>query len=217
MLASLIVSDASRNYYRQHSQNYFDRTVTADSAAILKPVLERVPPPARILDLGCGSGRDLAWLKKQGYTAFGIEAAPELARLARQYSGCPVVAADFTSYPLYRFQADLLLAVGSLVHLPPGPLRACLQHLKKGIQAGREEPKPCGRLYLSFKSGERSPCGIDHGRNFYFWQDKELRAIFSDMGLQIVHSYSQVSALEADDETVWLGYLLTSMHAGKER
>jgi SAM-dependent methyltransferase len=207
MPGSALVPQGKDNYYRRHSQAYFDRTVTADSAAILQPAVARVPPPARVLDLGCGSGRDLAWLKKRGYTAFGIEAAPELARLARQYSGCPIVAADFTTYPFNRFQADLVIAVGSLVHLPPDPLKACLQHLKKGLTSSRQGPQPCGHLYLSFKIGATSPYAVE-GRVFYPWRDEELRAILLDQGFQIVHNCSQMSALETDDETDWMGYLL---------
>lgn len=216
--SSPTVPDANDNYYRQYSQDYFDRTVTADSAAILQPVVERVPPPARVLDLGCGSGRDLAWLKERGYTVFGIEAAPELARLARQYSGCPVVAADFNTYPLARFQADLVIAVGSLVHLPLGPLRACLQNLKKVMEVSRKgtQAQPCGHLYLSFKIGATSPYAVD-GRVFYLWRDEELRAILLSLGFQIVDSYSQVSALASDDETSWIGYLLTPRPADEKR
>jgi SAM-dependent methyltransferase len=213
---SIIVPDANTNYYRQHSQDYFDRTVMADSTAILNPVLERVPPPARVLDLGCGSGRDLAWLKKQGYTAFGIEAAPELARLARQYSGCPVLAADFTTYPIDRFQADLVIAVGSLVHTAPRQMKGCLQRLKKGIDGCRGSRQAGGHLYLSFKSGESSPYAMD-GRVFYQWRDEELGAIFSEIGLHIVHSHTQESALQTDDESSWIGYLLTPRPADKRR
>lgn len=201
------------DYYRRHGRDYFAKTVNADAAAILRCVVEQVPPPARVLDLGCGSGRDLAWLKGRGYTAFGMDTAPELASLARRRSGCPVVAADFTAYPLRQFRVDILLAVGSLVHLPHEQLPGCLHHLVSGLSP--KEKGARGHLYLSFKAGAGLQRGED-GRTFYLWRDAGLQAIFSDLGLEIMDTTVQRSAL-AGDETTWLGYLLKPTVGEAER
>jgi SAM-dependent methyltransferase len=64
------------NYYRQRSREYFDRTVTADAAAILQPVVDLAPPPARVRDVGCGSGRDLAWFREKVYMGFSVSKPP---------------------------------------------------------------------------------------------------------------------------------------------
>jgi SAM-dependent methyltransferase len=191
------------DYYRRHSRDYFARTVTADAAAILQPLVAQVPPPARVLDLGCGGGRDLAWLKARGYTVFGIEAAPELARLARRHCRRPILAADFTTYPLERFRADLIIAVGSLVHLPHHQLSTCL----KKIMSGLKRQPGGGHLYLSIKAGEGWKRGED-GRIFYLWQEDALERVFTDLGLGIVQAAVQPSALDDDAEAIWLGYLL---------
>lgn len=200
-------------YYRQHSRAYFERTVTADAAAILQPLVDLVPPPARVLDLGCGSGRDLAWLKAKGYTGFGIDTAHELARHARDHSGCPILVADFTSYPLETFSADLIIAVGSLVHIPHRQLSVCLGHLLSGLRMDRTGAGLKGCLYLSFKAGRRTLQSTD-GRVFYLWQDDDLRAVFEGVGLRIIRAIAQPSVLARDGQTSWLGYLLGADTAG---
>lgn len=181
--------------------------MTADAAAILQPVVGLVPPPARVLDVGCGSGRDLAWLRKKGYTGFGIEASPELAPRAWKHCGCPILVADFTAYPLEKFQADLIIAVGSLVHIPHRQLSVCIEQLLKGFRKkiARGEGHP--HLYLSFKAGTGTRQETD-GRVFYLWRDAALRSVFAELGLGIIHSMAQPSALGGEGETSWLGYLL---------
>lgn len=61
--------------------------------------------------------------------------------------------ADFTTYPLEKFQANLIIAVGSLVHILHRQLSDCFEHLlnrfKKKMARGGRHPQ----LYLSFKAG----------------------------------------------------------------
>lgn len=42
------------------------------------------PSSSRILDIGCGSGRDMAYLSKNGWQVFGMDATPELVELAQK-------------------------------------------------------------------------------------------------------------------------------------
>ncbi len=43
----------------------------------LQPVLERWPPPVRVLDLACGQGRHAQYLSRRGFDVTGIDLAPE--------------------------------------------------------------------------------------------------------------------------------------------
>jgi SAM-dependent methyltransferase len=47
-------------------------------------VVESVPPGSRLLDLGCGPGRDAAWFGRRGYRVVAIDWSPEMVRQARR-------------------------------------------------------------------------------------------------------------------------------------
>ncbi len=46
-------------------------------------VTAKARPPARVLDLGCGTGEDGLWLSAQGYAVHGIDESPRMIEVAR--------------------------------------------------------------------------------------------------------------------------------------
>jgi len=46
-------------------------------------VMSATRPPARILDIGCGTGDDVLWLASNGYTAHGIDESPKMIEAAK--------------------------------------------------------------------------------------------------------------------------------------
>lgn len=59
----------------------FDALAAQDVLAPLAPYLP--PAPAKIADIGAGTGRDAAWLAMQGYQVTAVEPVQELAALGR--------------------------------------------------------------------------------------------------------------------------------------
>ena len=90
------------HFYHTHAKDYFNQTKQVDPSSFLTPLINHLQPGSKILDIGCGSGRDMLWLKERGFDCTGIERSPELAALARQHSGQPVIAADFASFDFSR-------------------------------------------------------------------------------------------------------------------
>ena len=74
------------------------------------------PPPARILDAGCGEGALSARLADAGYTVTSIDADPAAVAAARS-AGVPAVRADLASYDDEPFDAVVMLL--SLHHMHP--------------------------------------------------------------------------------------------------
>jgi SAM-dependent methyltransferase len=54
-----------------------------------------VSPPARLLDIGCGTGRLLYLARRAGWDARGLELSAEMAAFVRERVGVEVVAGDF--------------------------------------------------------------------------------------------------------------------------
>jgi 2-polyprenyl-3-methyl-5-hydroxy-6-metoxy-1,4-benzoquinol methylase len=46
----------------------------------------RVPPGSKVLDAGCGSGRNLIYLLREGYEVFGADADPEAVTAVRGHA-----------------------------------------------------------------------------------------------------------------------------------
>jgi len=184
--------------YETDPQAYFQSTRDIDPSSFLAPLEERLPPASRILDIGCGSGRDLKWLSERGHQAVGIERSQGLARLARKHSRCPVIQADFNDFDFSRIRAHGLLLVGALVHVEPETLPRILARIFTSLLPG-------GHGLLTLKQGTGTRTHAD-GRTFVLWQDDDLRKIFHDLGLIVMDARTQVSRLRPAD--IWLGYVL---------
>ena len=91
----------------------------------------------RILDFGCGIGRDVIWLQERGFDVWGLELRPELCA---HVPNCGKVTGQF----------DVIYSVDSMEHFPD-PLGA-LCHMKERLTPG-------GRVFISFQPPWLHPYG----------------------------------------------------------
>ena len=103
-------------------------------------------PPARILDLGCGPGRDLVALRDLGHEAVGLDGAESFCRMAREISGQEVLHQDFLALDLPDASFDGIFANASLFHVPLCELERVLVELRASL-------KPRGVLFASIPHG----------------------------------------------------------------
>ncbi len=88
-------------------------------AALRKHGAGRPEPPARLLDLGCGDGNNLAWLSKFAQTAYGSDY--NLVRLVRARARNPaatIFAADILDFPAEPGSFDLIFFNHVIEHIP---------------------------------------------------------------------------------------------------
>lgn len=55
------------DHYRRHAQAYADATRNVDMLPLHKCFLQMLPEGGRVLDAGCGSGRDTLAFRRAGY------------------------------------------------------------------------------------------------------------------------------------------------------
>ena len=115
------------DYYHLHPEAYHEATFHIDPSSFLLPLTGRLPPGALVLDVGCGSGRDLLWLRHRGFRVLGLERSPGLARLARKNANCRVLEAYFAAFDFASLSADAILFVGAFVHAPHRELPALVR------------------------------------------------------------------------------------------
>ncbi|MBC3842158.1 class I SAM-dependent methyltransferase [Streptacidiphilus sp. 4-A2] len=115
--------------------------------------------PGPTADIGCGSGRDTAWLAANGFPAVGYDASPGLlAEARRRHPGL-----DFRLSPLPELpgveEGSLtnVLCETVVMHLEPSSLAASLHRLLAVLAPG-------GTLFLSWRITEGADRRDDHGR-----------------------------------------------------
>ena len=117
---------------------------------VLAELAETVGAPARVLDLGVGTGRELSALLDAGYSPTGVDVSPEmLARCARRARPVGLVEADFWEpLPFADASFDAAIALhGTLAHPPDeGAMARLAAELARVVRAGGtlvvEAPSP---------------------------------------------------------------------------
>jgi len=186
------------DYYQKNYKAYHEKTFSIDPSSFLDPFAKRLPGDAFVLDVGCGSGRDLLWMKKQGFEAIGFERSPSLAQLARENTGCEVIDGDFETYDFSLFLVDAIMLVGALVHVPYEGFSKVFENITAAISKH-------GIVLITLKEGDEVRTDPD-GRTFYLWQDPKIRSVFDTLGFAVCDVSKSVSKTGSKD--VWMSYVL---------
>lgn len=103
-------------YPKEFFDKNFDYALhsTAEPWHYIKKTMNHDGPRPRILDVGCGSGHLVAWLRKKGFPAVGMDFSPHAGRLIKDY----FVLHDATiKFPFDDNSFDMVIATDFFEHL----------------------------------------------------------------------------------------------------
>jgi len=186
------------DFYQKNYQAYHEKTFFIDPTSFLAPLAQRLPAEAFVLDVGCGSGRDLIWMKKRGFDVIGFERSPGLAELARDNAACEVIEGDFETYDFSSIFVDAVMLVGALVHVPHESFSNVFENITSAISDN-------GLVLITLKEGSGDSTFPD-GRVFYLWEDPKAREMFDTLGFKVCDFSSSVS--KTGSGAVWMSYVL---------
>ncbi len=162
-------------------QGTWDHDVTQNRQALTQAMPRN---PGRILDFGCGPGRDLVAFQAEGHEAIGLDATPAFVTMARDTTGCEVWQQNFLDLDLPDQHFDGIFANASLIHVPQAEMLRVLQELGRSLVEN-------GAIVMSLARGEgegfaNRPTGQ---RYTSFWEYETMTPILEQAGFQICDHY----------------------------
>jgi SAM-dependent methyltransferase len=132
------VAQRTLAHYEAGAESFWEGTKGHDVSQNLQPLLGALPRRngLRILDLGCGPGRDLVALRDLGHVPVGLDGCAAFVRMAREQSGCEVLEQSFFELALPRATFDGVFANASLFHVPRASLPRVLAELHDALVPG---------------------------------------------------------------------------------
>ena len=134
------------NFYDKNAEAYAALTVKADMSRAYEKFLAYLPHGAKVLDAGCGSGRDSLFFMRQGYRVTMLDASAAMCRCAEKLTGQKALHKTFAEINFDK-QFDGIWANASLLHVLEQELEKVLKILHRAL-------KDDGVLYASWKYGE---------------------------------------------------------------
>ncbi len=181
----------------------------AANAAMPPPLLtsaeafvRQLPAPRRVLDAGCGHGRDAAWLVTHGCAVVGLDLSWGMVTTAQQRAPhLPLVQGDMRLPPFRAAAFTGIWCNAALLHLTPTEARATLAAFARLL-------KPGGLLFLSLHGGhgevwESTAYGLPIPRRFTRYTADEAATLITNAGFAIRdHSTSR-----QNPRRLWLHFL----------
>lgn len=188
----------SIKFYEKNAQSYFDSTVDADLSKIYSRFTNLLPADARILDAGCGSGRDIKYFLSKGYQVDAFDGSKEMAKLATEYTGIRVINSTFDSFRS-KEKYNGIWACASLVHIPRKEIIGTLLKLCSHLDES-------GIFYFSMKY--RNEDNEEDSRRFTELDDDFYKfEIKSSKEFSLVDSFL-TSDVRIHQSNMWMNFLL---------
>jgi SAM-dependent methyltransferase len=182
----LTATELTQRYYNDNGIAYAERTLQADMSDAYRRFLQQLPSGGRILDVGCGAGRDLLAFSNRGYQVTGIDSSSTMIGIAFVTSGapCQVVAVEDMQF---QEEFEGAWACASLLHLPKSHLGAALAKIRTALVSG-------GIMFVSMQEGDGERIAFDE-RFFSYYRIDELKNAIAAAGFDILESWASIDSL----------------------
>jgi len=190
---------ATITFYEEHANEFYASTVGADMGALYDAFLPLLPEGARILDAGCGSGRDSRAFLDRGYAVTAFDASAALVARASALLGRPVQWMTFQKID-FPEAFEGVWACASLLHVPRAEIDGVLARLTRALV-------PDGVAFLSFKYGDGE--GERNGRWFNSYDEESFRAVLRrQTAVEEVRLWRTADVRAGRADEYWLDVLL---------
>ena len=161
----------SSDYYTKNADRFFKDTLSLDMNEQYLMFIKNLFDGSKILDAGCGSGRDTLAFLKMGYQVDAFDASFEMVKLVAKQTGLDVQQKRFEEIESVNYY-DGIWCCASLLHVPLLDLPKTMRKLARAL-------KPGGTWYVSFKHGKKER--EKDGRHFTDLNKQSLKQLVSQI------------------------------------
>ncbi len=175
--------------YEKIAQDYASKfTKVTDRFAEFNQLL---PLKARVLDLGCGPGVEVAWLIAKGHSVIGLDYTKKMVQIAKKTAKkATILFGDMRRANFPKGKFDAILLSYSLIHIPKKDVPLLIQKIYTWLRSQ-------GLLYVGIQAGRsaevfvREPFKPDEKIFLNILSQRELIHNLKQVGFSIVHEYKR--------------------------
>ncbi len=196
-------SSSTLNHYEANAASFWEGTRNHDVTQNYEALLSALPDKKglKILDFGCGPGRDLAYFKSLGHLPTGLDGSKAFCEMAKAHSGCPVLHQNFIHLDLPAASFDGIFANAALFHVPRQELPRVLKILANALF-------PTGVFFSSNPRGTGE--ALNGERYGHYLEFDEYEKFLHAAGLKVVQHYYRPKGLPRAEQP-WLAVVASHL------
>ena len=169
---------------------------------LAQELIQYVGKNGNIVEVGCGTGRDMSWFEAQNANITGIDLSTGMLTYARKEVRGNLVSMNMRYLGFCSDYFDGAWCCASLLHLPKNEAVYALQEIKRALKSN-------GMLVLSVQKGTNESWEDSYVPNvkrfFARYQPEEMKDILSNIGFSI-HKVNSSLAINRE----WLSFVCTA-------
>jgi ubiquinone/menaquinone biosynthesis C-methylase UbiE len=171
--------------------------------ALAQTLAKHVGRSGRILDIGCGTGRDMAFFESQGIAVTGLDLSSGMLAYARQQMRGGLALMNMCQIGFREAAFDGVWSCASLLHIPKQAAPTALQEMQRIL-------KPGGMLVLTIQEGNSE--SWDEGyvagvkRFFARYPADVMKGLLTNKGFSV----QTVDSFSSFNNRVWLSFICKS-------
>lgn len=173
--------------YDAYASVYAEINASHKPVAYLYDIFVEYGAAGRLLDVGCGHGRDTGHFARRGFQATGVDRSQGLLHIAQEHApGARFCQGDMRRLPFGAASFDALWVCASMLHLPKADAPDALAEFRRVMAPG-------GILYVGVKNGtgETLVASETFGRAerfFAYYSAPELAGLIRAAGFRMLEN-----------------------------